>query len=112
MSERHLYALQRMTALVMAPLVLVHLILIVYAVQGGLTAAEILERTQGSAGWALFYGLFVLSAAIHAPIGLRNVMREWTPLKGRPLDLTMLAFALLLIVLGLRAVVAVVGGGG
>ena len=27
-------------------------------------AGEILERTQGSVGWALFYGLFVLAAAM------------------------------------------------
>lgn len=109
MIEMRLYALQRLTAMVMAPLVLVHLVLIVYAVQGGLTANEILGRTQGSVFWALFYGLFVVAAAVHAPIGLRNVLREWTPLGRRSIDLLMLAFAGLLLVLGLRAVVAVVG---
>ncbi len=35
--------------------VLVHLATIIYAVRGGLTAAEILERTRGSVGWAVFY---------------------------------------------------------
>jgi fumarate reductase subunit C len=111
MSEIRLYALQRLSALVMVPLVVIHLGLIVYAVEGGLSAGEILGRTQGSVGWALFYGLFVVAAAIHAPIGLRNVLREWTPLARRPVDLAMLAFGALLLVLGLRAVVAVVGGG-
>jgi fumarate reductase subunit C len=111
MSELRLYALQRLTALVMAPLVLVHLGLIIYAVRGGLTAGEILGRTQGSVGWALFYGLFVMAAATHAPIGLRNVLREWTGLARRTIDLGMLAFGVLLLALGLRAVVAVVGGG-
>jgi len=110
MSEMRLYALQRLSALVMIPLVLVHLGLIVYAVDG-LSAGEILGRTRGSVGWALFYGLFVVAAAIHAPIGLRNVLREWTTLARRPVDLAMLAFGALLLVLGLRAVVAVVGGG-
>lgn len=108
MSELRLYALQRLTALVMAPLVLAHLVLILYATQGGLTAGEILGRTQGSLGWALFYGLFVLAAAIHAPIGLRSVLREWTGLARRTIDLAMLAFGALLLVLGLRAVLAVV----
>ncbi len=111
MSEARLFALQRLTALVMAPLVLVHLVLIVYAVQGGLTAGEILERTRGSFFWGLFYGAFVLMAAIHAPIGLRNVLREWTGLGRRPIDWLMVAFGLLLLLLGWRAVVAVVGGG-
>lgn len=111
MSEARLFALQRLTAMIMAPLVLVHLLLIVYAVQGGLTAGEILGRTRGSVFWALFYGTFVLMAAIHAPIGLRNVLREWTALGRRPIDWLMVAFGVLLLVLGLRAVVAVVGGG-
>ena len=47
----YLFVLQRLTALIMAPLVLVHLGLIVYAVRDGLTAAEILARTQGHWGW-------------------------------------------------------------
>ena len=90
------------------PLVLAHLALILYAVRGGLSAAEILARTQGSAFWALFYGLFVLAVAVHAPIGLRNVLREWFALRGAVLGLVAwLAFALFLL-LGLRAVAAVV----
>ena len=108
MSEARLYLLQRLSALLLAPLVVAHLSLIVYAVRGGLSAAEILARTQGSAFWALFYGLFVLAVAVHAPIGLRNVLREWTPWRGRGLDWVMAAFAAVLFVLGLRAVAAVV----
>ncbi len=111
MSEARLFALQRLTALVMAPLVLVHLAVILYAVEGGLTAAEILGRTRGSVVWALFYGTFVAMAAIHAPIGLRNVLREWTGIGRRPIDWLMIAFGLVLLLLGLRAVVAVVGAG-
>lgn len=109
MSELRLYALQRLTALVMAPLVLIHLGLVIYAVQGGLSAGAILGRTQGSVGWALFYGLFVTAAALHAPIGLRNVLREWTGLGRQTIDVAMLAFGVLLLALGLRAVAAVVG---
>ena len=107
MTEARLYLLQRACALVLAPLVLLHLGLVVYAVRGGLTAGEILGRTQGSLGWGLLYGLFVLAVAVHAPIGLRAVIREWTPWRGRGVALAMAAFALGLLTLGLRAVLAV-----
>lgn len=103
----HLYILQRATALVMAPLVFAHIVVMIVAVQDGLTAAEILGRTQGSLGWGLFYGLFVLAASIHAAIGLRVVSAEWLGLRGAALKaLTFGAFGALL-VLGARAVVAV-----
>ena len=82
MMEMRLFVVQRASAVVLAPLVLVHLGLMVYAVRGGLTAEEILGRTQGSVGWAIFYGVFVLAASLHAPIGVRNVLREWTPWRG------------------------------
>jgi fumarate reductase subunit C len=107
-SESRLYLLQRLSAMVLAPLVIAHLALIVYAVRDGLSAAEILSRTQGSLFWALFYGLFVVAVAVHAPIGLRTILREWTPWRGRGLDWAMASFGALLFVLGLRAVAAVV----
>jgi len=106
--EVRLFALQRASAMLLAPLVIVHLGLILYAVRGGLSAAEILARTQGSVGWALFYGVFVLAASVHAPIGVRNVLAEWTPWRGRSLDVAMLLLAGALMILGLRAVWAVV----
>jgi fumarate reductase subunit C len=107
MSTR-LYLLQRASALVLAPLVLIHLAVILLAVQDGLSAAEILGRTRGSVLWGGFYGLFVVAAAVHGPIGLRTVIREMTPWRGRILDLGMALFGLLLLALGLRAVAAVV----
>lgn len=106
--ERRLFLLQRLTALLLGPLVLVHLGLVLVAIRGGLTAAEILGRTQGSVGWALFYGTFVVAAAVHAPIGIRNVLREWTPLPRPAVEALSAAFAVVLLVLGLRAVLAVV----
>jgi len=106
--ETRLFALQRLSAMLLAPLVLVHLALILYAVRGGLTAEEILGRTQGSIGWALFYGIFVLAAAVHAPIGVRNVLREWTAWRGTSLDGAMLLLSAILMATGLRAVWAVV----
>ena len=109
MSEGTLFALQRLSAKLLAPLVVVHLVLILYAVHGGLSAAEILARTQGSAAWGGFYGLFVVAVAVHAPIGVRNVVREWTRWRGRSLDVASAGLAIALLALGLRAVVAVVG---
>lgn len=105
--ERRLFVLQRLSAMVLAPLTLVHLGLILYAIRGGLTAQEILGRTQGSVGWALFYGVFVVAAAVHAPIGLRAVLREWTSLRAA-IGPVVVAFGILLLALGLRAVWAVV----
>jgi fumarate reductase subunit C len=102
-----LFAAQRATAFVLALAVAVHLGTILYAVRGGLTAAEILARTHGNVGFALFYGVFVVAVAIHAPIGLRNILREWTRWRGRTLDLALALFAVLLLGLGLRAVFAV-----
>jgi len=106
--ETQLFILQRASALLLAPLVLVHLGIIVYAVGGGLSAAEILARTQGSIGWGLFYGVFVLAASLHAPIGVRNVLREWTPWRSHSLDVAMLILGLALLATGVRAVWAVV----
>jgi fumarate reductase subunit C len=102
-----LYILQRLTALVMAPLVLVHLGVIVYATQSGLSAEAILGRTQGSLFWAGFYGCFVVAAAIHGTIGLRTVLAEMTGWRGRGLDLVVTVFGLLAFGLGIRAVVIV-----
>ena len=102
-----LYMAQRLTALLMAPLVIGHIAVMIYAVQGGLTAAEILSRTHGSVAWFLFYGLFVLAVSVHAAIGLRNVAQEWGGLRGRGLDLLMWGAGLGLLAMGGRAVWAV-----
>lgn len=107
MTDLQAYIAQRVSAMVLAPLVLVHLGVVVLAVQGGLSADEILARTQGSVVWGLFYGLFVLAAAVHASIGLRAVVSETVQWRGRSLDLASLALGLLLLGLGLRAVAAV-----
>ena len=50
-SETALWIAQRASAAVLALCVTVHLVTIVYAVRGGLTAAEIFARTRGSVGW-------------------------------------------------------------
>jgi fumarate reductase subunit C len=103
-----LYLWQRLTAAIMLPLVLVHVAVIFYAARNGMTAADILGRTRGSIAWAAFYGIFVAAAAIHAGIGVRNVLTEWSPLRDRAAGFCAGAFGALLLVLGLRAVAAVV----
>ena len=108
--DAKLFLLQRLSALVLGPLVLIHLALILYAVRDGLTGAEILARTQGSVGWALFYSLFVIAAAVHAPIGVRNVLREWAGMRTSGANSVAVALGVLLLVLGMRAVYAVIGG--
>ncbi len=102
------YALQRGTAMLMAPLIVIHLAVIIWAVQGGLSAEEILSRTRGSLPWGVFYGLFVLASAIHAGIGVQTILREWTPL-GR-LASANIGHGLIVVLwaLGARAVYAVV----
>jgi len=106
--EAMLWVAQRATAVVLALCVAVHLVTIVYAVRGGLTAAEILARTQGSLGWGVFYGVFVVAAAIHGAIGLRGVAAEWLGFRGDAAEVAMTVVALGLTIFGLRGVVAVV----
>ncbi len=109
MVELRLYLAQRISAAIMAPLVLVHLGVMIYAIQGGLSAEEILARTRGSLLWGSFYGVFVLAVAAHAAIGMRNILSEWLQLRGPLLSTVCWVFGLGLWALGWRAVVAVVG---
>lgn len=107
MLSLRLYLAQRLTALLMAPLVLGHLAVMIYAIQGGLDTAEILGRTQGSLVWFLFYGTFVVAVSIHGAIGLRTVVAEWGGLKGIALEVFMWLVGIALFVLGANAVWAV-----
>jgi fumarate reductase subunit C len=103
-----LYLLQRATALLMVPLIVGHIAIIFWATRNGLTAGDILGRTRGSVGWGLYYGAFVLLAAVHGAIGVRAIALEWAGFRGSRLELLMWAFGLVLAALGLRAVYAVV----
>ncbi len=107
MLNLRLYMAQRIAALLMAPFVLGHLAVMIYAIQGGLSAGEILGRTQGSVFWFLFYGTFALAVSIHGAVGLRVIAFEWGVLKGKPLDAFMWVVGLGLFALGARAVWAV-----
>ena len=103
-----LYAAQRLSAMIMAPLVIGHIVLMIVAVRSGLTAGEILGRTQGSLFWGAYYGLFVAAVSVHAAIGLRTIASETFRWRGRSLDLAMVVVGALLLALGGRAVVAVI----
>lgn len=102
-----LYVWQRATAAAMAPMIVVHVVVIFYATRHGLTAADILARTTGSIAWGAFYALFVLAASIHAAIGIRNVLAEWSSLGHRSAGMASLVAGLVLLGLGMRAVAAV-----
>ena len=102
-----LWGAQRISAMLLALCVIVHLITVIYAVRNGLSAAEILGRTRGNVAWASFYIVFVAAVAVHAPIGLRTICAETLGWRGRFLDIAILAIAMLLAAWGLRAVWAV-----
>ena len=102
-----LWMAQRASAAVLALCVAVHLATMIYAVRGGLTAAEILARTQGSAAWFLFYSLFVLAIVVHVPIGLRAVLGEWLGWRSASRDLVLVLFAAVVGWMGMRAVLGV-----
>jgi fumarate reductase subunit C len=106
-SQVLLWAAQRASAAVLAICVMVHLATMIYAVRSGLSAAEILGRTHGNPGWAAFYLLFVAAVAVHAPIGLRNVLSETFDWRGRSLNGVVAALGIALALLGGRAVYAV-----
>lgn len=105
--ELWLFAAQRLSAMVLAPLVLLHLAVMIYAVQDGLSAAEILSRTQGSIFWGGIYGLFVIAAAIHGAIGLRVILREMLAWRGAGPGMIAIAFCIAVLALGYRAVGAI-----
>ena len=103
-----LYILQRASAALMAPLVLIHIAVIFYASHKGLSAADILTRTRGSVAWGLFYGAFAAAIAVHASIGLRTILTEWAGLRGVTRDVASWGIGVALFMMGLRAVAAVV----
>ena len=107
--EVRLWVTQRATALVLAFCVLVHLLTIIYAVRGGLSAGEILSRTRGSVAWASFYVIFVVAVAVHGAIGLRTIVSEWVGLRGPVLEFAVSVVGVTLAMAGLRAVAAVFG---
>lgn len=109
MLSQRLRRLQLATAVVLLPLILVHIGLVVFVIVSGASAAEIIGRIEGSIGWALYYGAFVIALAIHGPIGMRNVLLTWTSWRGSSLDVVACLLMIGLSLIGLKAIVAVSG---
>ena len=108
--QAKLWYAQRISAMVLGLCVSIHLIIIFYAIRGGLSAEEILGRTQGNIAFAIFYEIFVLACFVHAPIGLANILEE-TFCKGLISKALSWILAALIIVLGTTAVIGVFTGG-
>ena len=108
-AEAKLWYAQRVSAMVLALCVVVHLCVIVYAARGGLGAAELLGRTRGNLAFALFYVTFVIACAVHVPIGLKAIAREWLGWRDRSANAGAILFGVAVLVLGGRAIYAVYG---
>jgi fumarate reductase subunit C len=108
--QAKLWYAQRISAMVLGICVAVHLVIIFYAIRGGLSAQEILGRTQGNVLFAVFYEIFVLACFVHAPIGMANILQETFPNSGVAKPIAWL-LALLILILGSTAVIGVFTGG-
>ncbi len=107
MIDKKIYIWQRLSALVMVPLVIGHLAVMIYAINGGLSVAEILGRTQDSIAWLLFYGSFVLAVSVHASLGLAVISAEWFGLTPKIASYLSLIIGLVLLAMGSHAIWAV-----
>ena len=108
--QAKLWYAQRISAMILGICVAIHLIIIFYAIRGGLSAQEILGRTQGNLAFALFYEIFVLACFVHAPIGVSNILQEALPNSGLAKPISWL-LAILISTLGTTAVIGVYSGG-
>jgi fumarate reductase subunit C len=109
-TQAKLWYAMRISSMVLAVCVLLHIVTVIYAVRGGLSAAEILGRTHGNWIFGAFYVVFVVACAVHVPLGLAAIAEEWLGLRER----TALVFAQIIgaviLLMGLRAVYSVVAG--
>jgi fumarate reductase subunit C len=98
------FVLQRASAAVLALCVVVHLATIIYAVRHGLTSDAMIARMHANPAWPAFYAVFVIAAAIHAPLGIRAIADEWLGWHGRAVDSALGVLSLVLFASGLYAV--------
>ena len=108
--QARLWYAQRISAMVLGLCVAIHLFIMFYAIRGGLTAGEILGRTQGNWLFAIFYEVFVLACLVHAPIGVTNILRENFP-RSSWVSVPPWVLAALILILGTTAVIGVFTGG-
>ncbi|MCK5778569.1 MAG: succinate dehydrogenase [Rhodospirillales bacterium] len=109
--ETKLWVWQRLSAAVLGLCVLVHLGMIIYAVQDGLSAAEIITRVSGNVLWFVFYAVFIVAVAIHAPIGVRTILNEMTNLSPKMTHIVMAVLCLVILVMGFRAIIGLYQAG-
>jgi fumarate reductase subunit C len=110
-AQTWLWIAQRASAAVLALAVSVHLVTVIYAVRGGLTAADIIARLQGNVAWLGFYSVFVLAAAVHAPIGVRTILAESLPRAPRLADAAGGVLMIVILAGGFRAILGLYGAG-
>jgi fumarate reductase subunit C len=107
-TQARLWYWQRMSAMVLAACVVLHIVVIVYAVHSGLSEQAILGRTHQNGFFAGFYTLFVLACSVHVPIGLLRIAEEWLGWRGRSAHFACGLVTLGLLALGMRAVMGVI----
>jgi len=108
--QAKLWYAQRISAMILGICVAIHLLIIFYAIRGGISAQEILGRTQGNLSFALFYEIFVLACFVHAPIGVANILQETLPQSGLAKPVSWI-LAIGILTLGTTAVIGVYSGG-
>ena len=108
--QAKLWYAQRISAMILGICVAMHLLIIFYAIRGGISAQEILGRTQGNLSFALFYEIFVLACFVHAPIGVANILQETLPQSGLAKPVSWI-LAIGILTLGTTAVIGVYSGG-
>ena len=101
------YFLQRLTGVLLAAFLVIHLITIIFAVKGGLSVAEIAGRVRGNTGWIAFYGIFILTVVVHATIGLRNIISELSDFGERTIAMISSTYAMITLILGYFALRAI-----
>ena len=109
-TQAKLWYAMRISSMVLAVCVLLHIVTVIYAVRGGLSAAEILGRTHGNWVFGVFYGVFVVACAVHVPLGLAAIAEEWLGLRKRTALVVAEIIGLVILAMGLRAVFGVVAG--
>lgn len=106
--EIKLWLAHRLTGMALGLFVIIHLVTILVVIKGGLSAAEVMERTSRNFIVAIFYGLFVIAAAVHSAIGLRTVAHEVLHWKRSTLNVMTLIFFAFLCVVGIAAIIGLV----
>ncbi|QCY09556.1 succinate dehydrogenase [Pseudomonas sp. MPC6] len=102
--EFKLWLLHRVSAMLLGLFVVIHIVGMIIAIQGGLSSAEILQRTSENYVMGVFYSVFTIAAAVHSSIGLRTVAFEVLGWRGAIVNRVLTVFFLMLCVTGISAI--------